>query len=47
MSQVYWMAQDDPNKIDAFLKLPLWEYWTIVDNKLSLFEKQKMSSVKK
>lgn len=41
MNQVYWLAGDDPVKIDQYLKIPLWEFWTILNNKLSILEKSK------
>lgn len=41
MKQLYWFAGDDPGKIDQYLKLPLWEYWTILNTRLSILEEQK------
>lgn len=41
MSQLYWLADNDPSRIEAYLRLPLWDYWQILDNKIEHFEKQK------
>jgi hypothetical protein len=42
MNQLYWLADNDPAKIEAYLRMPLWEYWTILDNKLGKWEKDKL-----
>jgi hypothetical protein len=41
MEQLYWLAEYDPVKIESYLHIPLWDYWTILDLRLSIFEKQK------
>lgn len=41
MAQLYWLADNDPVKIKAYLEAPLWEYWQILDNRLAIFEKNK------
>lgn len=41
MAQLYWLADNDPVKIKAYLEAPLWEYWQILDNRLAQYEKQK------
>jgi len=35
------MADNDPVKIDSYFRLPLWDYWQILDNRLAQYEKQK------
>lgn len=47
MNQIYWLAQDDPGKIDQYLRMPLYEYWTVLDNKLSNFERELQKSKKR
>ena len=41
MNQLYWLADNDPVKIESYLRIPLWDYWQILDNKLGQFEKDK------
>lgn len=41
MDQIYWMADNDPVKIEQFLKLPLWEYWQVLNARLAILHKQK------
>jgi hypothetical protein len=41
MSQLYWMADNDPIKINAYLSIPLTSYWQILDNRLAQYEKDK------
>lgn len=41
MKQLYWLANNDPVKIEQYLKIPLWEFWAILDNQLSILEKEK------
>lgn len=47
MHQLYWLAGDDPVKIDQYLKLPLWEFWSILNNRLAILEKEKERSKSK
>ena len=44
MAQLYWIADNDPVKIESYLRLPLWDYWTILDNRINSFEKQKQKN---
>lgn len=47
MNQLYWLSGDDPVKIDAYMRMPLWEYWTVLNNKLALWEKQKVKATRR
>lgn len=42
MKQIYWLGDHDPAKIEQYLKIPLWEFWIILSEKLSILEKQKV-----
>lgn len=35
-----WLADDDPVKIEAFSRMPLIEYWAILDDKIEQIKKQ-------
>jgi hypothetical protein len=35
------LADYDPVKIEQYFKMPLWEMWAILDNKLGMLEKSK------
>lgn len=47
MGQLYWMADNDPLKVDAFLNMPIWQYWTMLNNRLELYQKQKSENDKR
>lgn len=32
---ICWLADNDPGKIDGFSKMPVLEYWSILDNKIA------------
>lgn len=47
MNQLYWLADNDPVKIEQFLKIPLWEYWQVLNGRLAILEQQKKKSKSK
>lgn len=47
METLHELAGHDPVKIEAYMRMPIWEYWTILDNKLASFEKQKHKTAMK
>jgi hypothetical protein len=34
-----WLAQFDPQQILAFERMPIWDYYTILDKKIEIAEK--------
>ena len=46
-AQIHWLADSDPVKIEKYFKMPLFELWTILDNRLALEEKLKQKQKKK
>jgi hypothetical protein len=41
------LAGDDPVKIDQYFKLPLWEYWSILNQRLAILNEEKEKAKKK
>jgi hypothetical protein len=36
-----WLAGYDPVQMLGFEKMPIWEYYTVLDRKIEIAEKQK------
>lgn len=47
MNELYQVAGDDPVKIEQYLKIPLWDYWQILNNRIAIQEKQRKNASRK
>lgn len=39
--QLFWLADNDPGKIEQFRRMPLVEYWSILNTRMELLKKRK------
>lgn len=47
MKEIYWLADNDPVKIEKYLNIPIWEYWQILNERTAILQKQIEKTKKK